>query len=140
MGDFPTSREDEFGWVSWAKKKMTKPLRVLEENADVIGEIGVAQVRQRIQEMGRVADPHQDRDGPQSMEDGVAAEKTGSAVDGQVNIKVGWNLSEYRHGYPELQDRGFTGSNGEPIVGMEALSLARIAMVSAALRAMNRDR
>lgn len=133
MASFPTRREDSAGdLITWAKNAMTRPLRVLEEHAEEIGQVGVDVVQGVIVARDRIADPHKAYDGPESMLEGVQAKVTGSVKENMVNIKVGWDLTQYRHGYPELQDQGTY-----QIEGMQALSLASMAMREAAVRALN---
>jgi hypothetical protein len=133
MANFELSRENSAGdLIEWARNHMTRPLRVLEEHAEEIGQVGVDVVQGQIVALDRIADPHEERDGPESMLEGVQAKVTGSTQENKVNIKVGWDLTQYRHGYPQLQDQGTS-----QIEGMQALSLAEMAMREAVVRTLN---
>lgn len=115
------SRKDEFGLLSWIESKMTAPIRALEEHATEIADLGVEAVQNVIIDM--------DRRETDAMLEGVTAEITTSRKEGMVNIKVGWDLSQYRHGYPELQDQGF-----QNVAGMQALDYGKAQMEEAVKR------
>lgn len=109
------SRGDEFGILSWIESKMTAPIRALEERSQEIADAGVEAVQSIIVQKDRID--------TEAMLNGVTSEVTSSRVEGMVNIKVGWNLSDYRHGYPELQDQGF-----QQVEGMQALAYGQMVM------------
>lgn len=136
MTTFGTSREDPYGVVQWVKDRLTYPIRALEEHAQDIADVGQAAIVQQIEGMDRIADPHRMADGDESMLDGIEATYTASRVENSVNIKVGWDLTKYRHGYPVLQDMGFMGRGGQQVVGMQAIALAEIAMREAIKKAI----
>ena len=110
----------EVSLLSWIKSKMTYPIQVLEDNAQRIADVGVQAVQDQIEA--------EDRIDTRAMLEGVTSEVTGSRVDNTVNIKVGWDLSNYRDGYPELQDEGFTTHSGTEVIGMNALDMGKLAM------------
>lgn len=118
------TRADAYGGevalLSWIKSKMTAPIRVLEENAQHIADVGVQAVQDQIE--------GQDRIDTRAMLEGVQSEVTSSRTANSVNIKVGWDLSQFRDGYPELQDDGFQLKNGTMVQGMHALDYAKLAM------------
>lgn len=115
------SRADEFGILSWIESKMTAPIRALEEHAPEVAAAGVEAVQSVIIDM--------DRRETDAMLEGVQSEITSSRVENMVNIKVGWDLSKFRHGYPELQDQGFQG-----VSGMQALDYGKAQMEEAVKR------
>ena len=121
--------EDGSGFVEWARQRMTRGIRAVEENAQQIADAGQAAVRSQIEAFDRIADPHDPKDGPQSMIEGVQTSINKSRTEGEMSVRVGWDLTEYRDGYPELQDKGFTPTGGASrVVGMQALSYGRMVM------------
>lgn len=132
---FDTFRDDYSrspdGFVEWAKQRMTRGIRALEEHAEEIAQIGKETVQADIETFGRIADPHRPDDGEVSMYDGVQTSINKSRTEGQLSIRVGWDLTEYRHGYPELQDKGFTNLGGGEVMGMQALAYGKMRMIEA---------
>jgi hypothetical protein len=139
---FPTSRDNYSrspdGFVEWAKSRMTRGIRALEEHAEEIGQIGVEAARAEIEASGRINPAHNaEKDGPVSMIDGVHSSINKSRTEGQLSIRVGWDLTQYRDGYPELQDKGFTPRNSsEPVEGMQALAYGKMMMKEAVLKVL----
>lgn len=132
---FPNYRWNSEGdIVAWAQQRMTRGIRALEDHAEEIAELGKEAVQSQIEAFGRIADPHQERDGEVSMYDGVQTSVNKSRTEGELSIRVGWDLTQFRHGYPELQDKGFTDRSGTEVIGMQALSYGRMAMREAAIK------
>lgn len=130
---FPTSRDNYSrspdGFVEWAKQRMTRGIRALEEHAEEIAQAGKEAVQEDIQAFDRIADPHRPNDGEVSMYDGVQTSINKSRTEGELSIRVGWDLTQFRDGYPELQDKGFTNLGGGDVVGMQALAYGKMRMV-----------
>lgn len=120
--------------ISWANKLMSQKFRVLKEHAPEIIEAGVNAAQDEIAALGRVADPHDPRDTPKdpdlNMYKGVHGEFKDTGPN-DCSIAVGWDLRDYRHGYPELQEKGYAG-----VSAMNALQYARIAMETKIARLM----
>lgn len=114
--------------IAWANRLLTDKIRVLKEHAPEVLEAGVNAAQDQIASLGRISDPHDPRDTPKDPELSMYKGVRGVLKDvgpNDLSLQVGWNLTDYRHGYPELQEEGFGG-----VEGMQALDYARIAMES----------
>lgn len=120
--------------ISWATKLLSDRIRVLKEHAPDIMEAGVHAAQDEISTLDRIADPHNPKDTPKdpslTMYKGVKG-NVKSTGPNDVSVAVGWNLTDYRHGYPEIQENGTAH-----IEAMNALQYARIAMETQFARAM----
>lgn len=112
--------------ISWANRLMTEKFRALKEHSGEIIEAGVIAAQDEIAALGRIADPHDPKDTPKdaslTMYKGVHGFYKEKG-DRDATISVGWDLADYRHGYPQLQEEGTAR-----ITGMNALGAAREAM------------
>lgn len=120
--------------ISWANKLLTDKLRALKEHAPEILEAGVNAAQDQISAMGRIADPHNPRDTPRDPELNMYKGVKGVVKDtgpNDLSLQVGWDLRQYRHGYPEIQELGENG-----VEAMQALNYAKIAMDTKIARLM----